>query len=79
MIHARSNSDFDVQCATIQFYGNSHNSQFDNYFIMLLSKIYQYHKKKEKRKKIVQKKMFIGFYHIKLKKGKLDQVNSKLC
>jgi hypothetical protein len=28
-IHARSNSDFDVKCATIQFYGNSHNSQSD--------------------------------------------------
>ena len=26
-IQARSNSDFDVKCATIQFYGNSHNSQ----------------------------------------------------
>jgi hypothetical protein len=23
----RSNSDFDIKCATIQFYGNSHNSQ----------------------------------------------------
>jgi hypothetical protein len=29
MIHERSNSDFDVKCATIQFYGNSHNSQSD--------------------------------------------------
>jgi len=28
-IHAMSNSDFDVKCATIQFYGNSHNSQSD--------------------------------------------------
>ena len=28
-IQERSNSDFDVKCATIQFYGNSHNSQFD--------------------------------------------------
>ena len=27
MIQARSNLDFDVKCATIQFYGNSHNSQ----------------------------------------------------
>ena len=26
-IQARSNSDFDVKCATIQFCGNSHNSQ----------------------------------------------------
>ena len=26
-IQARSNSDFDVKCATIQFYGNSYNSQ----------------------------------------------------
>jgi len=25
-IQERSNSDFDVKCATIQFYGNSHNS-----------------------------------------------------
>jgi len=23
----RSNSDFDVKCATIQFYGNNYNSQ----------------------------------------------------
>ena len=29
MIQARLNSDFDVKCATMQFYGNSHNSQFD--------------------------------------------------
>jgi hypothetical protein len=28
-IHERSNSNFDVKCATIQFYGNSHNSQSD--------------------------------------------------
>ena len=28
-IEKRSNSDFDVKCATIQFYGNSHNSQSD--------------------------------------------------
>ena len=27
MIQARSNSDFDVKTAPIQFYGNSHNSQ----------------------------------------------------
>ena len=26
-IQARSNSDFDVKCATIQFYAKSHNSQ----------------------------------------------------
>ena len=31
MIHERSNSDFDVKCATIQFYGNSHNSQSDRW------------------------------------------------
>ena len=30
-IQERSNSDFDVKCATIQFYGNSHNSQFDHW------------------------------------------------
>jgi len=29
MIQERSNSDFDVKCATIQFYGNNHNSQSD--------------------------------------------------
>jgi hypothetical protein len=29
MIQERSNVDLDVKCATIQFYGNSHNSQFD--------------------------------------------------
>jgi hypothetical protein len=29
MIQIRSNSDFNVKSATIQFYGNSHNSQFD--------------------------------------------------
>jgi len=28
-IQARSNSDLDVKYATIQFYGNSYNSQFD--------------------------------------------------
>ena len=28
-IQKRSKSDFDVKCATIQFYGNSHNSQSD--------------------------------------------------
>jgi hypothetical protein len=26
-IQERSNSDFDVKCAPIQFYGNNHNSQ----------------------------------------------------
>jgi hypothetical protein len=31
MIQERSNSDFDVKCATIQFYGNSHNSQSDRW------------------------------------------------
>ena len=30
-IQERSNSDFDVKCATIQFYGNRHNSQFDRW------------------------------------------------
>ena len=29
MIKERSNSDFDVKCAIIQFYDNSHNSQSD--------------------------------------------------
>ena len=29
MIQQRSNSDFDVKCATIQFYGNNHNSPSD--------------------------------------------------
>jgi hypothetical protein len=28
-IQARSNSNFDVKCATIQFYSNNHNSQSD--------------------------------------------------
>jgi hypothetical protein len=28
-IQARSNSDFDLKSAPIQFYGNSHNSQSD--------------------------------------------------
>jgi hypothetical protein len=30
-IQARSNSDFDIKCATIQFYGNSHNSRSDRW------------------------------------------------
>jgi predicted RNase H-like nuclease (RuvC/YqgF family) len=30
-IQARSNSDFDVKCATIQFYSNNHNSQSDRW------------------------------------------------
>ena len=30
-IQERSNSDSDVKCATIQFYGNSHNSQSDRW------------------------------------------------
>jgi hypothetical protein len=30
-IQARSNLDFDVKCAIIQFYGNSHNSQSDSW------------------------------------------------
>jgi len=29
MVQERSNSDFDVKCATIHFYGNNHNSQSD--------------------------------------------------
>jgi hypothetical protein len=31
MIQARSNSDFDVKSAHIQFYGNIHNSQSDSW------------------------------------------------
>jgi len=31
MIQERSNSDFDVKSATIQFYGNNHNSQSDRW------------------------------------------------
>jgi hypothetical protein len=30
-IQVRSNSDFDVKCATIQFYGNIHNFQSDRW------------------------------------------------
>ena len=30
-IQERSNSDSDVKCATIQFYGNNHNSQSDRW------------------------------------------------
>ena len=30
-IQERSNSDSDVKCATIQFYGNNHNSQSDHW------------------------------------------------
>jgi hypothetical protein len=30
-IQERSNSNFDVKCATIQFYGNSYNSQSDRW------------------------------------------------
>jgi hypothetical protein len=30
-IQERSNSDFDVKCATIQLYGNSHDSQSDRW------------------------------------------------
>jgi hypothetical protein len=30
-IQTRSNSDFDAKCATIQFYGNRHNSQSDHW------------------------------------------------
>ena len=35
-IQARSNSDFDVKCATIQFYGNNHNSQSDRWIRLKL-------------------------------------------
>jgi hypothetical protein len=31
MIQERSNLDFDVKSASIQFYGNSHNSQSDRW------------------------------------------------
>jgi len=31
MIQARSNLDFDVKSAPIQFYGNNHNSQSDHW------------------------------------------------
>jgi hypothetical protein len=31
IIKARSNLDFDVKCAPIQFYGNNHNSQSDRW------------------------------------------------
>jgi len=30
-IHTRSNLDFDVKCATIQFYSNSYHSQSDRW------------------------------------------------
>jgi hypothetical protein len=30
-IQEMSNSDFEVKCATIQFYGNNHNSQSDRW------------------------------------------------
>jgi len=33
-IQARWNSDFDVKCAAIQFYGNNHISQFDRWIGM---------------------------------------------
>jgi len=33
-IQERSNSDFDIKCAIIQFYGNSHNSQSDHWIIL---------------------------------------------
>jgi len=36
-IQERSNSDFDVKCATIQFYGNSYNTQFDHWIELKLS------------------------------------------
>jgi len=34
-IQARSNSDFDLKSAPIQFYGNSHNSQSDRWIKMI--------------------------------------------
>jgi hypothetical protein len=34
MIQAKSNSDFDVKSATIQFYDNSHNSQSDRWIAL---------------------------------------------
>jgi hypothetical protein len=36
MIQLRSNSDFDVKCATIQFYDNSHNLQSDRWIELKL-------------------------------------------
>jgi hypothetical protein len=33
-IQARSNSDFDVKYATIQFYSNNHNSQSDCWIVL---------------------------------------------
>jgi hypothetical protein len=35
-IQERSNSDFDVKCATIKFYGNNHNSQSDHWIELKL-------------------------------------------
>ena len=35
-IQERSNSDFDVKCATIQFYSTSHNSQFNRWIRLKL-------------------------------------------
>jgi len=34
-IQERSNSDFDVKCVTIQFYGNNHNSQSDHWIELI--------------------------------------------
>jgi hypothetical protein len=53
------------------------------YFILLLFKIYQYHKKKQKRKERSKKKNSVqkDVYWIlpqKIKKEKLDQLNSEL-
>jgi len=49
------------------------------YFIMLLFKIYQYHKKNKikKRKKFVQKDVY-WILPKKIKQEKLDQLNSEL-
>ena len=45
-IQERSNSDFDVKSASIQFYGNSHNSQSDRWialkFYMASSDMFSY-------------------------------------
>jgi len=35
-IQTRSNSDFDVKCATIRFYDNNHNSRSDSWIRLKL-------------------------------------------
>jgi len=57
--------------------------KFFCYFILLLFKIYQYHKKKQKRKEKSKKKNSVqkDVYWIllqKIKQEKLDQLNSEL-